>query len=189
MWTKVAHNAELVQDESPSANGLSELWAWIQCMCCGLCLERYINPCPDSREFFCNPTPRLSGYDFSNQGIQGIWDGFSSLPRPSENKSSVSLPVELLSTSLSTTATGSDPSGVPSPTSFPGMLRTLSETSDEGSYGNFDAAVDHLLSRKDPGRLSLSPSLHTDKRKQRQCAIHLCGWSSRDEDLSTAIEK
>lgn len=169
----VAHNAELVQDESPSANGLSELWAWIQY----------------SREFFCNPTPRLSGYDFSNQGIQGIWDGFSSHPRPSENKSSVSLPVELLSTSLSTTATGSDPSGVPSPTSFPGMLRTLSETSDEGSYGNFDAAVDHLLSRKDPGRLSLSPSLHTDKRKQRQCAIHLCGWSSRDEDLSTAIEK
>jgi len=189
MLTKATHNAELVEDDSPLANGLSELWAWIQRMSCGLCPERCIHLFLDSHEFFCNPTPRLNGYDFSNQGIQGIWDGFPSLPRPSENKSSVSLPVELLSTSLGTTATSSDPSGVPSPTSFPGTLRTLSETSDEESYGNFDAAVDHLLSRKDPGRLSLSPSLHTDKMKQRQCAIHLCGWSPRDEDLSAAIKK
>ncbi|KAL4078226.1 hypothetical protein V8B97DRAFT_1865454 [Scleroderma yunnanense] len=166
------HNAELVQDDSSSPNGLSELWAWIQ----------------HSRELLCTPTPRLNGYDFSNQGLQGIWVGFPSLPRPSENKSSVSLPVELLSASFSTTATGSDPSGTPSPTSFPGLLKTFSECSDDGTQGNFDVAVEHLLSRKDPGQLTLSPSLHTDKMKQRQCAIQLCGWNSRDEDLSTAIK-
>ncbi|KAG6333717.1 hypothetical protein ID866_5370 [Astraeus odoratus] len=168
-----AHNAELTRDDQSPPNGLSDLWAWIR----------------HSQEVLCVPTPRILGYDFSNQGLQGIWDGFPTLPRPAENKSSVSLPMELLSTSFGTTAADSNTSSTPSPTGFPGLLRTFSQSSDDLSYGDLDAAVGILLSRQDPEPLLLSPSLQTSKLRQRQCALQLCGWSMKDDALSAEIKK
>lgn len=169
------HNAKLTQADSFGRNGLSELWAWLL----------------HSRDLLCYPASRVHGYDFSNQGLQGIWNGFPALPRvaAAKTKSTISLPAELLSTSFETTTTDANSSGTPSPTDIPGLLGTSPQSAEDVFYGDFDAAVGLLLSQQNPMRLPSSPSCRTKRAKQRQFAIQLCGWSLADEDLSSAIKK
>ncbi|KAI6037567.1 hypothetical protein EDC04DRAFT_2702091 [Pisolithus marmoratus] len=173
--SNAVYNAKLTRTDPFGRNGLSELWAWIL----------------HSRGLLCFPTSRIHGYDFSNQGLQGIWDGFPAPPRAAaaRNKSTISLPAELHSTSFETTAADTNSSGTPSPTDFPGLLGVSSQTTEDVFYGDFDGAVGLLLSRQNPARLPLSPSLRTKKTKRRQFALQLCGWSLADEDLSSVIQK
>lgn len=173
--SNVVHNAKLTRTGPFGRGGISEIWAWTL----------------HSQGLLCFPTPRIHGYDFSNQGLQGIWHGFPPLPRAtvSRTKSTISLPVDLLSTSFEAATADTNSSGTPSPTDIPGLLGTSSQSAEDVLYGDFDGAVGLLLSRQNPARLPPSPSLRTKRMKQRQFALQLCGWSLSDEDLSSAIKK
>ncbi|KAH7888971.1 hypothetical protein F5I97DRAFT_2006108 [Phlebopus sp. FC_14] len=168
-----AHNIDVCHDDPCSSNALSDLWTWI---------------C-HSRENMCVPTSRIHGYDFSYQGVSGIWEGIPALPHPPENRSSVSSLGDLLSASSGGTAVDSiHPSRSSSIATF-GPSSSYFQTMDDLSYGDFNAAIDALLLRQGPGKKLWSPTLRTNKLSQRQFALQLCGWYLNEDELSNAITK
>lgn len=134
----------------------------------------------DSRAIAGVPTSRIHGYDFSNQGLMGIWEGFQALPQSSEPKNSTS---QLNDLHLAPTAFDS------SSTSALGLPSTFSQSFEDLSYGDFNAAVTAMLSRQGVEKQSWSPALRTNKSSQRELALQLCGWYLRDDELSDAIKK
>ncbi|KAF9227102.1 WD40 repeat-like protein [Gyrodon lividus] len=161
---RAAHNVDVTQGDLSSSGALSGLWAWIR----------------HSRELMCIPIPRIHGYDFSNQGLLGIWEGFPTLPQSSETRPSTSLLSDMVA--ASSAALDSSPSSTLGSTSF------FSQSSDDLSYGDFNAAITALLPRQGTEK-SWSPALRTNKLAQRELALQLCGWYLKDEDLSNAIKK
>ncbi|KAF9241774.1 hypothetical protein BU15DRAFT_87047 [Melanogaster broomeanus] len=160
------HNVDVTQDDPSSSGALSGLWAWIH----------------HSRELVCNPTPRIHGYDFTNQGLLGIWEGFPSLPQPSGTWPSTSLLSDMISASSGSVVDSSSSTILRSASSF-------SQTSDDLSYGDFTAAITVLLSRQSTENSGWSPVIRTNKMAQRELGLQLCGWYLKDDDLSNAIKK
>lgn len=156
--SKPQNNILIVQNDYDPLHGqldlLADLWAWI----CHW------------REFLNTPTPLVHGYDFSHQGLLGIWEG--------------NIPTVPISQS--------DP--LPNPTNNSYHDRRSSRHADEmhsGSGGNFQAALSVLAAR----RLGASDmrtwksGVATMKGVQRQIALVLCGWSLRDEEMMGTIKK
>jgi WD repeat-containing protein mio len=109
------------------------------------------------------PTPRLYGYDFSYQGLLGIWEGF--------NPSSVPTPMQHFSES----------------TPIPGQRSLLLDLPDD-LFGSWSAAL-HLLAARRKDHSSWKPTVPTDKLVQRQIALQVCGWSVREEELSVSVKR
>ncbi|KAG0707015.1 hypothetical protein DFH29DRAFT_1016546 [Suillus ampliporus] len=167
------HNAQVVQEDPCSDTTLSGLWAWIH----------------HSRELVCFPTPRLHGYEFSNQGLLGLWEGFAPLPQvPDPGASSFSILDGLLTVPQSSPGDSSL-----SPLSTPAVLDPLTrmrQQSDDFAYGDFTAAVAALCARRTAGsERPWKPPVRTTKLEQRQFALHLCGWGVGEEEMNHAIRK
>ena len=138
----------------------------------------------DSRDIFFVPTPRLHGYDFSYQGLLGIWHGFQ--PSPQQLPAPTSTPpVTVLD--LPPSAPHGTPAGRRGYRQPPPKRRALSP-SDE-IHGDFHAAIVALSSRQRGDPPSWRPTVPTHKLEQRQFALQLCGWSLKDEDLYGAIKR
>lgn len=133
----------------------------------------------DSREIACTPTSRINGYDFSNQGLMGIWEGFEALPQPSEPRDT-SLPSDSYLTPPAFDSSSASALGLPS---------ALSRSFEDVSYGDFNVAINVILSRQGIEKQSWSPALRTNKLSQRELALQLCGWYLRGDELSDAIKK
>jgi hypothetical protein len=128
------------------------------------------------------PAVHLNGYNFANQGIQGIWEGFqSSIPdAPPSNSPRAGAPLlepllveGVQSISRSQSRRGRDRADVPS--DFAAALLLLS------AYHKTDAVA---LESSD-----WKPTVPTVKLTQRQFALQLCGWSLKSEDISAVINK
>ncbi|KAG2365391.1 hypothetical protein BDR07DRAFT_1398968 [Suillus spraguei] len=168
------HNAQVVQEDPCSNTMLSELWDWIH----------------HSRELVCSPTSRLHGYEFSNQGLSGLWEGFAPLPQvPDSNTSSFSVLDGLLTIPQISPGDSSL-----SPLSTPAVLDPLTrmrQPPDDLVYGDFTAAVAALCARRTSGsgRPWKPPVRNTEKLEQRQFALHLCGWGIGEEEMNHEIRK
>lgn len=147
------------------------------------CLSKSTYLClfPDSREIACIPTSRIHGYDFSNQGLMGIWEGFQALPQAFEPRDSVSQLSD-----LHAAPPAFDSSSVSSSLNMPS---TFFQSFEDLSYGDFNAAITAVLSRQGMEKTSWSPALRTNKSAQRELALQLCGWYLRGDELSDAIKK
>lgn len=124
------------------------------------------------------PTPKLHGYDFSHQGLLGVWEGFppsSHVQTPPEATPRGAL-LELPST----------PRGLAAELGAHSQHRPLSP-SDE-IHGDFHSAVVSLCSRGGE-RTTWKPTVSTQKLAQRQFALQLCGWSLKEDDLNNAIKR
>jgi hypothetical protein len=127
------------------------------------------------------PAVHLNGYNFANQGIQGIWEGFrSSIPDAPPSNSPRATPLleplvveGVQSISRSQSRHGRSRSDVPS--DFAAALLLLS------AYHKTDAVT---LESSD-----WRPTVSTVKLTQRQFALQLCGWSLKSEDISAVINK
>jgi hypothetical protein len=127
------------------------------------------------------PATRLHGYNFANQGIQGIWEGFQSSTSDSAPSNSPQagplldpLVVEgVQSISRSQSRRGKHRADTPS--DFAAALLLLS------AYHKTDVVA---LESSD-----WKPTFSTAKLTQRQFALQLCGWSLKSEDISAVINK
>ena len=131
------------------------------------------------------PTPRLHGYDFSYQGLLGIWEGFnpSSVPRqnfdrdtpvPGQHSLLLDLPVgqRADSTSVGHETQSSERSRSP-----------------DDLFGSWSAALHSLAARRGTDRSTWKPTVPTNKLVQRQIALQVCGWSVREEELTAAVKR
>ena len=137
------------------------------------------------------PTPRLHGYDFSYQGLLGIWEGFNpssvptqhfseDTPAPGQHSLLLDVPVPQVYHSH-TSSTGS--AGQERRTSH----RSRSPADD--LFGSWSAALHSLAARRGTDRSSWKPTVSTNKLVQRQIALQVCGWSLREEELTAAVKR
>lgn len=110
----------------------------------------------------------------------GIWEGFQALPQSSEPRDSVSL------TDLHVAPPAFESSSVSSSLVLPSAF---SQSFEDLSYGDFNAAITAILSRQGVEKTSWSPALRTNKSAQREVALQLCGWYLKGDELSDAIKK
>jgi WD repeat-containing protein mio len=160
------------------------MWSWVDCRCTMMSqslLHQLL--LADSRRMLEGPSVRLNGYNFANQGIQGIWEGFPP-----------SIPEAVPSSS--------PPPAAPGPLLDPLVVEGIQSISRSQSRrggqrteasSNFVAAL-LLLSAYHEGAATLEsadwkPTVPTAKLIQRQFALQLCGWSLKNEDISTVINK
>jgi hypothetical protein len=127
------------------------------------------------------PATRLNGYNFANQGIQGIWEGFPSSVFDTAPSSSLQagplldpLVVEGVQ-SISRTQSRRGKHRADTPSDFAAALLLLSE------YHKTDAAALESADWK--------PTVSTTKLTQRRFALQLCGWSLKNEDISAVINQ
>lgn len=166
------HNAQVVQEDPCSDRTLSELWDWIH----------------HSRELVCSPTSKVHGFEFSNQGLFGLWEGFALLPLVPEPSASSSSVLD----GLLTIPQISPGDSSLSPLSTPAVLDPLTrmrQPPDDLAYGDFTAAVAALCARRTSGsgRPWKPPIRNTEKLEQRRFALHLCGWSIGEEEMNHEI--
>lgn len=136
------------------------------------------------------PTPRLYGYDFSYQGLLGIWEGFNPSSAPMQNFSEGtptagqrSLLLDLPVGQVHHSRAGSTGSGGRESHS---SHRSHSPADD--LFGSWSAAL-HSLAARRRDHSSWKPTVPTDKLVQRQIALRVCGWSVREEELSAAVKR
>ncbi|KAG2016457.1 hypothetical protein CC2G_009625 [Coprinopsis cinerea AmutBmut pab1-1] len=161
-------NSNITQDDMDGESVpqcLSEVWAWVH----------------HSRDLLCNPTPRLHGYDFSYQGLLGLWEGFQPVAPP--NAHSVD------DTPIATQRLLDVPGSGHSAAGFERQASRRSHSPADDLYGNWNAAISALMERRGSERSAWKPSLPTTKLHQRQLALQLCGWSLRDEELKAAVRR
>ena len=170
---------------------LSDLWAWIdrKLFFKKNSLIAVGHGFTDSQEVLCVPTPRLYGYDFSYQGLLGIWEGF--------NPSSVRAPIQNFSESTPTHGQRSLLLDLPvgqvhhsraGSTGSGGHSSRRSHSPTDDFFGSWSAAL-HSLAARRKDHSSWKPTVSTDKLVQRQIALQVCGWSVREEELSAAVKR
>ena len=120
------------------------------------------------------PTPRLHGYDFSYEGLLGIWEGFQALPDQKRETTPVTAHRDLLEP---------DPS-----TAHHEKQSSRRSRSPNDRRGNFHASLVILAARRGADGSTWKPTVVTTKLVQRQVALRLCGWSLREEDLTNVIK-
>jgi hypothetical protein len=128
----------------------------------------------DSKDLFSSPTPVVHGFDFSGQGLIGIWEGFNPSSDSSEPESPRSLP-KLFPKSLlgSRVAHGSK------------VGSSQDRSSQEDMRGSFHAAITALAARyASPWKSSTV----TSREVQRQVALHLCGWNLNEDELASRLK-
>ena len=135
------------------------------------------------------PTPRLFGYDFSYQGLLGIWEGFNpsvpmqhvseDTPIPGQRSLLLDLPVgQAHHSRVGSNGTGSHES----------HSSHRSQSPADDLFGSWSAAL-HSLAARRRDHSSWKPTVPTDKLMQRQIALQVCGWSVREEELSAVVKR
>jgi WD repeat-containing protein mio len=103
------------------------------------------------------------GFDFSVQGVMGIWDGFDGAQPPSET------PYSAVDGTQYPFPRGSEPF--------------------DPNRGNFDDAIGRMISLARLDNKQMSHLQSTRHRKRRLLALSLCGWCLSDEELFHAMHQ
>jgi hypothetical protein len=124
------------------------------------------------------PSSRIHGYDFSYQGLHGIWDGFRPVTHAVESEHTPRIVYLEL-----------PPSEGNKPRSRSRHKGHRSHSPADELHGDFQAAIAAIGSRKGVDPLRWRPLVSTNKLIQRQVALQLCGWSLKEEELNNTIQQ
>jgi len=150
------------------------------------------NPIKDSKYLLSYGTSRIHGFDFANQGVLGIWEGFqpasrtTSLERDLRIEQPTGRDVEPSLLSLPEERAGY---------STPGRQRRRRSLRRNHSpadqlHGDFAAAVHILNNRRGYDRASVTKiSAPTSRLAQRRFCLTLCGWNQGDDELLRATTR
>ncbi|KAI0093092.1 hypothetical protein BDY19DRAFT_883102 [Irpex rosettiformis] len=169
-----SHNSSVVFDVG-SDLALSQIWMWID----------------HARELLSLHSSLLEGYNFSYQGILGIWEGFRptrpqiTAPHPTPRLPQRSLLLDTPQTSLSSLLSEIQHTRSRSLQPNDRNTRILSDEPVE----EFSSVVESLLTENDLERTPWKPAVSTNKPAQRRLALDLCGWSLAEEDLNRAVKR
>jgi hypothetical protein len=155
----------------------------------------------DSRRLLQLPKPtRVHGYDFSCQGLLGIWEGFPATGRGAGGAAPPSSPVAGLKSLLleHTTLDLGQISNARPHSRHSSSRRPSHQFIDTsalngpatGPQDEFAQALNALSAiHGDVGRGvdSWKPETPTAKLPQRRFGLQLCGWSLREDELNNAI--
>ncbi|KZS98492.1 hypothetical protein SISNIDRAFT_448741 [Sistotremastrum niveocremeum HHB9708] len=158
------YNPVAARDDPMHGKALSEIWRWLNY----------------SGEITDKHMSNQSGYDFTFQGVQTIWEGFT--PTTNFNALSQSL-TPRNAAHLELENNYPDGSSL-SPSVSRAKVRKSRSPAPIGPHGSYVAAVTSLASRKDPERWSSRSTVLTAKANQRKLALQLCGFGESDDDLA-----
>ena len=146
-------------------------------------------PFLDIQSLLSAPPSALDDYNFSYQGIIGVWEGF----RPSRPHVSAHPTPRMPQRGLLLDIPPNPVSNILLEQHHP---RSRSRQADgrrpkgtDASHDEFSGAVATLLSEKLPNQTSWKPVANTNRLAQRQLALYMCAWSLADEDLAHAVRR
>ena len=129
-----------------------------------------------TRKILAIPMARSNGFDFSNQGLLGIWESFPSsstaLTSPPGLSSPAHRPLAL-----------EEPIGLARPRSKRGKHRSEVPAAFNTALLAL-SAYQGLTIDSEPG---WKPRLRTGRLLQRRFALELCGWSVKEDDFDAVI--
>ena len=138
------------------------------------------------------PTPRLYGFDFSYQGLLGIWEGFNpssapmhvqqfseETPIPGQRSLLLDLPVGRVHSRAGSAGSGGG---------HENRSNNRSHSPADDLFGSWSAAL-HSLAARRKDHSSWKPTVPTEKLVQRQIALQVCGWSMREEEISASVKR
>ena len=141
----------------------------------------------DSHHILCNPSSRIEGFNFSCQGLLGIWEGFPSSDLRT-NSSTHTTPRVARRSMLPNTP-------MQSLTPLPDYnVKSASRPSSRrrphgGVSEEFLAAISALAKRHELDTASWQPPVTTSRLVQRHLALQLVGWSLAELDMMHAIKR
>ncbi|KAM5536681.1 hypothetical protein V8D89_009608 [Ganoderma adspersum] len=173
--TDPMYNSVIAQRMTPDNPIVSELWQWVL----------------HSQRLILSPSSIIEGYNFSYQGLAGIWEGFRPI-RPSP-PSGQPTPRMAPRNTLFDAATASpllaplNLDAPPRPSSKHGGRRR-NQPPASSLPEDFLNAIDEL-NRRSGGSEAWKPSVSTGRLSQRRFALQLCGWSLAPDDLARAVRR
>lgn len=115
----------------------------------------------ESKTILTDGLSNVHGFDFTYQGVLGIWEGLQPIPLP--------------------------PSALPSSVDISGPTASLEMPSKNAQNGNFQMAINALNSSRGLDKASWKPAVHTSRAAQRRLAHALCGWNVGDDELQRYV--
>ncbi|KAI0338210.1 hypothetical protein BDW22DRAFT_1487781 [Trametopsis cervina] len=168
------HNSAVVLDVGSDVT-ISQIWMWID----------------HAQNLLSVHSSLLEGYNFSYQGVIGVWEGFRpahpqiSAPHPTPRIPQRSLLLETAQTQLSNLISEAQHTWPRSRQADSSRSRPLTD----GPSEEFANVVATLLAENDPERPPWKPAVTTTRLAQRRLALDLCGWSLAEEDLASAVKR
>ncbi|KAF7795829.1 hypothetical protein EIP86_006996 [Pleurotus ostreatoroseus] len=182
------HNAAVVEETSVNDTVLAQLWEWIHRKQTHCACSPHSDFLQDSQKLLGVSPATLNGYNFSYQGICGIWEGFRSSRFQVSSQPTPRIPQRGLHLDVA-------------PTPRSNLIRGAQHTRSRSRQGRrhrpgndpqndeFASAVTALMMEAMLERSSWKPAISTSKLPQRQLMLQLCGWSLNEEDLANAVKR
>ena len=188
------YNSVIAQRTAPDDPIVSELWQWVLrewTLLLQALIQLTSRLQSDSQRLILSPSSIIEGYNFSYQGLAGIWEGFKPIhPSPPSGQPT---PRMAPRNTLFDAATASpllaplNLDAPPRPTSKHGGRRR-NQPPASSLPEDFLNAIDEL-NRRSGGSEAWKPSVSTGRLSQRRFALQLCGWSLAQDDLARAVRR
>ena len=138
---------------------------------------------PDSKHLLTFGSAKIHGFDFSYQGVLGIWNGLEVTSSQEVVSLLEGLDLASPSESSSSTLVGVEPILDAGPSIRSHFASRRNRKAGDGFHGNYSAALNMLNSRSYLDKSTWKPTIHTDKTQQRRLALALCNWKVGEDEL------